>query len=376
MSFRPFLFIFSLLNVLIFSSLNAQEPQKTPPATMVDVFKVKAPTEEAITFTYPAKTMSSQSVVIKARTNGILQKKFFTEGNMVKEGDILYTIEPESYEAAYNLAKANVMGLEVNAQKTFKELARVQSLYDSGASSENEKDAAFFAHESAKASLSAAKASLQQSAITLARTTIKATISGVVGLKYVDVGSLVSEGMPLVEIVQSSPLHVEFSVPDSEALKQKYAIKNGKWSNPSNGALNVSLLVGDTLLKEVGSVDFVDTTINAKTSSLKMRATLKNQNKELLANQFVKVNLTGLTRANVIKVPQKAVLQNPLGTIVFVVREDKALSLPVKVAETSGNDFIIESGLAEGDVVIVNNFFKIKNGTVVKIDKVINQEAK
>lgn len=376
MLFHPSRFILPLLGGLIFSFLNAQEAPKAPPAPMVDVFHVKAPSEEAITFTYPAKTLSSQSVVIKARANGILQKKFFTEGDVVKTGDTLYTIEPDSYEAAHNLAKANVMALEVNSQKTLKEWERVKALYDNGASSESEKDAAYFAQESAKASLNAAKASLQQSAINLSRTTIKATMSGVVGLTLVDVGSLVSEGMALVEIAQSSPLHVEFSVPDSEALKQKYAIKNGKWSNPSNGALKVALLIGDKPLKELGVVDYVDTALNAKTGSLKMRATFKNQNKELLANQFVKVNLTGLTRANVIKVPQKAVLQNPLGTVVFVVKEDKALSVPVKIAETSGNDFIIESGITQGDVVIVNNFFKIKNGTGVKIDKVINQEAK
>lgn len=359
------------------SLMSATEPQKQqPPLPSVDVFNITTPKEEALVFTYPGKTISSQSVVIKARANGILQKKFFTEGEKVKEGDILYKIEPESYEAAFAVAKANVNAQEVSFQKASKEWERIKSLYDNGAASEQEKDTAFFANETAKASLNSAKAALQTAAINLERTNVKATATGIAGIKQVDVGALVTDGTALVEITQIDPLHVEFSIPDIDVMKQKYAIKNGKWSNPTEGKLKASLKVGDVAFKEMGVVDFLDSALNTKTGSLKARATFKNANKELLPNQFVTISLLGLTRNNVIKVPQKAVLQNPLGTIVFVVADGKATTRPVKVGETSENDFVIESGLKEGDVVIVNNFFKIKNGAPVKVDKVINQEAK
>lgn len=371
---------YAFLCTLCYTSLLAQEPQKAPatqpPAPAVDVFKVLSAKEENLTFQYPAKTISSQTVLVKARTNGILQKKFFTEGQKVKEGELLYGLEKESYEAAYNLAKASVDGFEVGLHKASKEWERIKALYESGASSEQEKDTAYFAYETAKATLSGAKAVLQTASINLERTQIKAPISGIVGIKQVDIGTLVSDGTPLVEIVQTDPLHVEFSIPDIDVMKQKYAIKNGKWSNPTDGKLKASLLVGDVAYKEVGVVDFLGSALDAKTGSLKARATFKNPNNELLPNQFVKVSLLGLTRNNVIKVPQKAVLQNPLGTVVFVVQEDKAVVRPVKVAESSENDFVIESGLKEGDVVIVNNFFRVKSGAPVKVDKVINQEAK
>lgn len=196
------------------------------------------------------------------------------------------------------------------------------------------------------------------------------------GLKQVDVGALVSDGTPLVDITQITPLHVEFSIPDIDVMKQKYNIKNGKWSKPTEGKLKASLLLNDQPYKEIGTVDFLDNTLNAKTGSLKARATFKNDNKELLPNQFVKVSLVGLTRNNVIKVPQKAVLQNPLGTVVFVVEDGKAIARPVKVGEASDNDYVIESGLKTGDQVILNNFFRIKNQAPVKIDKVVNEEAK
>ena len=366
--------IASLSCLLVLTHLNAQEPAKQqPPAPSVDVFKISAPKEEALVFEYPAKTLSSQTVLVKARANGILQKKFFTEGQRVKEGDVLYAIEKESYEAAYNLAKANVASLEVSVQKTQKEWERLKGLFENGASSEQEKDSAYFAYEGAKASLNGAKASLQNAAINLDRTVIKAPASGVVGMKQVDVGALVSEGTALVEITQTDPLHVEFSIPDIDVMKQKYNIKNGKWSNPTDGKLKASLSIGVQKYKEVGVVDYLSSSLDAKTGSLKARASFKNANNELLPNQFVKVSLLGLTRANVIKVPQKAVLQNPLGTVVFVVEDGKAVTRPVKIGETSENEFVIDSGLKEGDTVIVNNFFRIKNGAPVKVDKVINE---
>lgn len=357
----------------------AEETKKQPeaaattaPQPAVDVYKVLAAKEEALVLQYPGKTISSQNVVIKARANGILLKKNFKEGDFVKEGDVLYKIEPDSYEAAFNLAKANVASLDVQLQKAQKDWERIKALYDNGASSEQEKDTAYWANEGAKANLASAKAALQTASINLDRTTVKATMSGMTGLKQIDVGALVSDGTPLVEITQISPLNVEFSIPDIDVMKQKYNIQNGKWSYPNEGKLKATLLVGTTSYQEVGVVDFFDSALNVKTGSLKARATFKNENKELLPNQFVKVNLIGLSRTNVIKIPQKAVLQNPLGTVVFVVQEGKAVVRPVKLGEASENDYVIESGLNANDIVIVNNFFRIKNGAPVKIDKIIN----
>ena len=354
--------------------LGAPEPQKnTPPPPSVDVFKITAPKEEPLSFTYPAKTMSSQSIVVKARTNGLLQKKLFIEGQSVKAGDILYTLEKESYEASYNLAKANVAGLDAALQKAAKEWNRVKALYEKKASSEQERDTAYFAYETAKASLDGAKALLKTASINLERTDIKAPISGIVGTKMVDIGSLVNDGTALVEIIQNDPLYVEFSIPDIDVMKHKYNIKNGKWSDPTQGQLKASLLVGDVPYKEMGVVDFLGSKLDEKTGTLKARASFQNPINELLPNQFVKITLLGLSRNNVIRVPQKAVLQNPLGTVVFVVEDGKAVVRPVKVAESNKNYFIIDSGLKEGDMVVVNNFFRIKSGAGVKIDKVTNE---
>ena len=132
-------------------------------------------------------------------------------------------------------------------------------------------------------------------------------------------------------------------------------------------------MVGDAPYKEMGVVDFLGSKLDEKTGTLKARASFQNPINELLPNQFVKITLLGLSRNNVIRVPQKAVLQNPLGTVVFVVEDGKAVVRPVKVAESNKNYFIIDSGLKEGDMVVVNNFFRIKSGAGVKIDKVTNE---
>lgn len=366
------LFLCALLSFTS-SFVSADEVQKSTP---VDIFKVGAPKEEAITLNYPAKTLSSQTTTVKARANGILLEKFFTEGDFVKKGDVLYKIEPDSYIAAHKLAKANVTSLDIQVQKTSKEWSRVKSLFDKGASSEQDKDTAYWAYESAKASLESAKASLENATINLDRTTIKAPMSGLTGAKLIDVSALVSDGVALVEITQIDPLHVEFSIPNIDLIKEKYNIKNGKWSNPTDGKLKASLTVGKQNYKEIGVVDFIDNTINAKTGSLKARATFKNSAKELLPNQFVTISLTGLVRTNVVKIPQKALVQNPLGTNVFLIEDDKAVLKNVVVGEVSNGNAIIESGLKEGDKLIVNNLLKIKPNAPVKVDKIINQEGK
>ncbi|ARU48215.1 efflux RND transporter periplasmic adaptor subunit [Sulfurospirillum diekertiae] len=361
--------------LLAFSSsfVSANEMQKS---TSVDIFKVGAPQEEAITLNYPAKTLSSQTTTLKARANGLLLEKKFMEGDFVKKGDVLYKIEPESYIAAQKLAKANVASLDIQVQKTSKEWSRVKSLFDKGASSEQDRDTAYWAYESAKSALESAKASLDIAVINLDRTTIKAPMSGITGAKLIDVSALVSEGTALVEITQIDPLHVEFSIPNIDLIKEKYNIKNGKWSNPTDGKLKATLTVGKLNYKEIGVVDFIDNTINAKTGSLRARATFKNSTKELLPNQFVTISLTGLVRNNVVQIPQKALVQNPLGTNVYIIEDDKAVLKNVVVGEISNGNAIIESGLKEGDKLIVNNLLKIKQNAPVKIDKIINQEGK
>jgi membrane fusion protein (multidrug efflux system) len=297
----------------------------------------------------------------------VLQKKFYKEGQYVKKGELLYKIEPDIYKAQLDATLANLMVAKANLYKAQRDWERYSSLYKEHAVSQKIRDDMLSAYKSAKAQVDAAKSQVKLAKINLDYTDVKATISGVTGLKLADVGEYITADRKLVEITQIDPIHAEFSIPNLDMLKAKYSVNNGSWSNPQ---LRAYINVNKKEYK--GYVDFIDKKVEVSTSTTKTRAVFENKERELMPGEFVRIMLHGLIRKDAIVIPQKAVLQDPLGTVVFVVDKGKAQAKPVKLGETSGNYYIIEQGLQEGDLVIVNNFFKVKPGMPVKIDKIIN----
>ena len=142
----------------------------------------------------------------------------------------------------------------------------------------------------------------------------------------------------------------------------------------ANGKIQVDININGQTNKQSGFVDFIDVNIDQKTSTVKMRAIVENKDYTLIPGSFAQVVLNGIEQKNVITIPQKALLQNPLGTIVFVEKDGVATVKPVMVGNESGDKFIVAGGpLQSGDKVIVNNFFRIKPGSAVAIDKIINK---
>lgn len=354
-------------SVIFMQSLIAQESKPAAaaqmPAPKVDVYIVGEAKDLPVTLTYPARITSVLNITTTARITGILEKKHYTEGTFVHKGDPLYSIESSIYQASVDSAKANFELETAKMEKAKKEWQRAQGLYSDKAISEQDRDTAYFAYETAKASVNVAKAQLHSALINLQYTEVNATISGMTGLKEIDVGDLVKEGTPLVTITQTNPIYAEFSIPDINI--KKYDFKNKE--------LKASLTINDKEYAKLGHVDFMDSHINASTGTLKARAVFENPSAELVAGEFATINIIGLVSKNVISVPQKAVLQNPLGTVVFVVVEGKVTVKPVKIMESEGQNFIVE-GVKPKDVVIVNNFFRIKPGAAVLIDKTINTQ--
>jgi membrane fusion protein (multidrug efflux system) len=340
----------------------------------VDVYKVEKPAAMPVDLIYPARLKSRQKVTIVARVSGTLLEKYYTEGQFIKKGDMLYTIEPNIYKAAFDAAKANLESAQAMLNKTKRDWERLKALYKANAASQQERDAALSAYEIAKADVERAKANLESAKINLDYTSVKATIDGIAGLKAADVGSFVANGTPLVTITKTNPIYAEFSIPDIDAIKEKYKIKNGQWSKPRYGKIKAYIQINGKQYEKEGIVDFIDANIDQETSTLKARAVFDNPDNMLIPGEFVRIKLKGLVRNNAILIPQKAVLQNPLGTIVFVANGGKIGVRPVKLGETSGEYYIIEWGLHQGDLVVVDNFFKIKPGMPVKIDKTVNQK--
>ena len=232
-------------SVLVGSVLFAQDAKSTAvmPAPKVDVYIVGAAQDMQIPLEYPARIVSVKDVTITARVTGVLQKKYYTEGQSVRKGDLLYKIEPDTYAASVESAKANLQLENAKLDKAQKDWDRANGLFKDKAISDQDKDSAFYAYQTAKASANVAKAALHKVSVDLGYTNVRATISGVTGMKMVDVGDLVKEGSAIVSITQTNPIYAEFSIPDISAIKQKYQLQKGNWSHIQSANLKASLIV-------------------------------------------------------------------------------------------------------------------------------------
>ncbi len=333
----------------------------------VDVYKVPNPKDEPIILKYPARLKSTDSVTIVARVNGVLQKKFYKEGQYVKKGELLCKIEPDIYKAQLDAALANLKVAKANLYKAQRDWKRYSSLYKEHAVSQKMKDDMLSAYKTAKAQVDAAKSQVKLAKINLDYTDVKATISGVTGLKLTDVGEYVTVGRKLVEITQIDPIHAEFSISNLDRLKAKYSVNNGSWSNPQFYAY---IEIDGRRYK--GYVDFIDKKVDVSTSTTKARAVFENKEKELMPGEFTRIEVHGLVQRHIVTIPQEALLQNPRGKIVFMVDKGRVVVRPIKISESPNNMFVVNWGLRGGEMVIVNNLFKIKPGMPVKIDKIVN----
>ncbi|MDD2384308.1 MAG: efflux RND transporter periplasmic adaptor subunit [Sulfurospirillaceae bacterium] len=368
------------LTLLLLPSLafSADEAKATPPkmpAPKADAYIVPSAQSLPIMLKYPAEIKSQQNVKVVARVTGVLQEKYFTEGQNVKAGDLLYKIEDTIYKAKVDAANASVKMNDATLANATRNWERTKTLYANKAISQEKRDAALAAFDEATAALSLAKAQLHQAQIDLDYTKVKAPISGTTGMKKVDIGDFVSaaSATSLVEITQNAKVFVEFSMPLSDYTN----IKSKLWALPENGKLHAAIEVDNKPTTKVGIVDFMDANVNKDTGTVKMRAIVENADSVLLPGSFVRVVLNDIVQKNVITIPQKAVLQNPLGKIVFIEANGHVGVKPVVLGNETGDKYIVMGGpLQSGDKVIINNFFRLKPGGEVLIDKTINEQGK
>ncbi|NOX14901.1 MAG: efflux RND transporter periplasmic adaptor subunit [Epsilonproteobacteria bacterium] len=340
-----------------------------------DIYIVPKPAVLPITLKYPAIVKAYKKVQVVARALGILKQKYFKEGQKVNKGDLLYQIEDDIYLAKNEAAVASLQMSKANLDNAQRNWKRVKRLYTQKAVSQEKRDNASSAYQQALASVALAKAQLKQANINLAYTKVKAPISGIIGLKQVDVGDLISPNppTPLVKITQIKKIYIDFSVPMSDYRN----IKNHLWSVEKDASIKINLEVNGKILKKEAGVNFVDINTNNQTSIVKMRAVFDNSDGFLMPGQFVRVITKNIVQKGVITIPQKAVLQNPLGTIVFIENHGRVGVRPVFLGNESGNNYIVAGGpLKSGDKVIINNFFRLKPGSKVIVDKIINKQGK
>lgn len=335
------------------------------PPPQVSVVTVQ-PKDTPITFEYTGQTAGSRETEVRARVGGILQKRLFEEGSTVRAGAALFQIDPANLQTQVASTEAAIGVAEARVNQARRDNARLAPLIAEKAISQKEFDDSKSALESAEATLRQVRAQAAEAKLNLGYTRVVAPIGGVTGTAARADGSLVNSADMLTTIVQVNPIYVNFSVSEGDMLKLnkqiaagQVAVPGGKTNNGSAAfAVTVKLSDGTTWPKQ-GKMNFASEKLNPATGSYDARAEIPNPDGSLRPGQFVRVVLGGASRTQSITVPQRAIIDSPMGKIVFKVSPDnKLVPQPVEIDAWTNGEWIVTKGLKAGERVMVDGVIK------------------
>ena len=346
----------------------------SPGANLPEVSVVTVqPQKVTITSELPGRTSAYLVAEVRPQVNGIIQKRLFTEGGDIKAGEVLYQIDPATYQAAHESAKAALKKSEANVTTARLKAERYKSLVGLKAVSQQDCDEADGALKQADADVDSAKAALESARINLAYTRVSSPISGRIGKSAVTTGALVTanQGAALSTVQQLDPIYVDVTQSSAEMLRLRQSLENGQIKN-GNGkqAANVRLFLEDgSEYPQKGVLKFSDVTVDQTTGSIVLRAVFPNPKYVLLPGMYVRAILEEGVNEQAILVPQQGVTRNPKGVPTALVLDgaDKVEQRALKVARTIGDNWLVSDGLNPGDRVIVEGLQKVKPGDAVKV---------
>jgi len=334
------------------------ESQKNPEINIpsppeVDVITITR-SSAVLTQDLPGRTQAFRTAQVRARVEGLVEKRIFTEGSNVEKGDLLYQIFARNYQTAYDAAK-------VERSIARQALARYKYLFGLKAVSQQEFELAEARFKQAEAVFSKAREDLDN-------TRVPAPISGRIGRSQITEGALVGreEATLLAIIEQIDPLYVNFTQSGADLFRLQQSINEGKLGR--TGFKRVELVLEDgSIYRLPGTFLFSDLAVDPGTNSVSLRALFPNPKQELLPGMFVRVRFPEAKLENAIKIPQRSLLLDAQGQYVMVVdSQNKVAVQRVKAGSMAGGDFIIVEGLSGGEKVIVNGVQKARPGAMVK----------
>ncbi|HSC81041.1 MAG TPA: efflux RND transporter periplasmic adaptor subunit [Chitinolyticbacter sp.] len=360
----------SLIPVLFAACSKSQEAKHLPPPP-VSVITI-APADVPSVYEAVGQTAGYREIEVRARVEGILLKRTYTEGRPVKEGQLLFQIDPAPYRAALDQARGVQAQSRAQLEKARLDKERIIPLYKENAVSKKDYDDAFAAFDTATANLDSANAKLQEAQINLDYTNVVAPIAGMASKINVSEGSLVAptaNGGLLTTIAQLDPLYANFSFSEADQLGLQRAEKEGRVIMPKSRNFEVELQLADgSLYATRGHVDFADSKVDPTTGTIRARAIVPNPDGLLLPGQFVRVRIHGVTMKGAILVPQRSVVQQQADKVVLTVNSKNVVEpRPVELGATHGNSYVVTRGLKAGDRVIVDGVLKAKPGAPVSI---------
>jgi membrane fusion protein (multidrug efflux system) len=349
-----------IFNVAITAALLAgcgKKPQtgQMPPPEVGVIMVQSAPLP--ITTEVPGRMDPVRTAEVRARVAGILLKRIFTEGSDVKEGNVLFKIDPAPYKAQLDSANANLQQAKSLAER-YKPLVGINAV------SKQE-------YDSAVATEAQAKSAQEIAALNLGYCTVIAPISGRIGQALVTEGALVGQGeaTEMAVIQQMNPIYFDFTESSTELLKLRQEFEKGQLKKIAANEAKITLLLEDSsVYPHEGKLLFSDVTVNPTTGMVTLRAEFPNPDELLLPGMFARARVEQAVETNAITVPQRGVTYGANGqpSVMALTPDNKVEIRPITISSAEGNDWIVTSGLKAGDKIILEGLQKIQPGMVVK----------
>jgi membrane fusion protein, multidrug efflux system len=315
---------------------------------------------------YTGRAVGSRDVEVRARVSGILLERRYEEGSAVSKGDLLFRIDPEPYRAAAAQARAELGVEQAKLEEARRQRDRIVPLFEKNAASQRQRDEVVSQFEVAQANVEASRARLRTAELDLGYTDVRAPIGGLTSREVRSEGSLVAAGTEsslLTRIIQTDPIYVEFTIPETDAVLVRKATAAG------TGGLAVKLAAdGSDAKLDGGKLSFVDTSVEQGSGTVRARAVFANDSHGLVPGQFVRVRVEGVAAQGATSLPRRAVMSGAQGSFVWVVGAADAVELrPVQLAGESGELALVTGGVKAGERVIVEGVLKVRPGAKVKV---------
>ena len=358
----PWLVLGLLLPALLLQACEEDKSKsqaKTAAPTKVGVAEARQETVPLMR-EFVGNTEAVKTVDVRSKVQGYLAERKFTEGSLVKEGDVLFIVDQRPFEADLAKSKAELAQNQASLNFALKEVKRYEPLFKTGDVAQKKMQEIQEQANAAKAAVDASKAAVTSAELDLEYSSIVAPIDGRIGRAIIDIGNLVTVGnMVLTTIVQIAPIYVYFSPSEAQYLEiEKYR---------AQGPVEVTMSLADgSTFGEDGTLDFVDNVVDQSTGTIKLRAVFPNAQETQRPGEYAKIHVRLSERPNTIVIPAKAVSENEAGYFVLVVGADNKIETrSVTLGSTYKDQRVVESGLKQGEKVVVEGLQKVSSGETV-----------
>ncbi len=348
--------------------LKAAKPSAPGPASGPPPVQVRTPVVQDVEeyYEFTGNTAAVEQVEVRARVEGFLTSIAFTDGAEVKQGDLLFTIEPEAFQARRDQALAQLQSAQAERERAQLDYERVEKAVQTNAVSQQELSTRKADREKAQAAVAAAKAILETAELNLSYTRIVSPVDGVVSRRFVDVGNLVGAGEQtrLATIVKIRPIYVYFNA--SEEQLQNYFLDHRPGQNAAEPVrFSAGLSETDDFSRQ-GVLDYLDNRVDSQTGTITLRGVLPNETRPLLPGMFVRIRVPTGIRKDAVLVEERALISDISGKTVLTVDEKNIVhSQPVQLGKKVGLMRVVESGLEGHPRYVVSGFHFAHPGSPV-----------